>query len=130
MNSENKPTDDPAVMPWLFSKPFRQKHADQVKEIKARFTTQYLPRNSRAFQNQMQANTTHNTRDCLKLIKTPTLILVGADDELTPLRAAQELESLIPEAKLLVFKQGGHGLYWEIPRLFNEAAIEFINGQK
>lgn len=117
-------------MPWLFSKPFRQQYADKVKEIKVRFTSQYLPRSSPAFQRQMQANTTHNTRDCLKLIEAPTLVMVGEDDELTPPRVAEELKSLIPQAKLVVYKQGGHGLYWEIPQLFHEAIVEFAGGQK
>ena len=100
------------VMPWLFSKPFRKQHPQKVKEIKERFTITYLTRESAAFERQLKANTHHDTRNKLGEIKIPTLILVGRDDELTPLNMAEELSSEIPYAKLKVFEQGGHGLYW------------------
>ena len=60
-------------------------------------------------------------------IKTPTLIMVGRDDELTPPAMAEALKSEITNAKLVVFEQGGHGLYWEIPELFNKAVVDFLN---
>ena len=114
------------VMPWLFSKPFRKQYPERVKEIKNRFTKNYLTKNSADFERQLSANITHDTRNQLKEIKTPTLILVGKNDELTPPSMAKELSSKIPNSKLIVFEQGGHGLYWEVPELFNESVIEFI----
>jgi pimeloyl-ACP methyl ester carboxylesterase len=114
------------VMPWLFSKPFRKQYPEKVKEIKERFTKKYLTRNSAAFERQLNANIKHDTRNRLQQIKIPTLILVGKDDELTPLNMAQELSSEIPDSKLLIFEQGGHGLYWEVPELFNESVINFV----
>ncbi len=114
------------VMPWLFSKPFRRQYPEKVKEIKERFTKNYLIRNSAAFERQLNANIKHDTRNQLQQIKIPTLILVGKDDELTPLNMAQELSSEIPDSKLLIFEQGGHGLYWEVPELFNESVLDFI----
>jgi len=114
------------VMPWLFSKPFRRQHPEKVKEIKERFTKNYLTRNSAAFERQLNANITHDTRSRLHQIQAPTLILAGKDDELTPPNMAEELNSEIPKSKLLIFEQGGHGLYWEVPELFNESVIDFI----
>ena len=116
-------------MPWLFSKPFRQRYPEKVREIKARCTGRYLSRNSKAFGRQMNANIAHDTRGCLHRIDVPTLILVGEHDELTPPSMARELRSEIPNGKLLVFEQGGHGLYWEVPQLFNKAIVEFLKGQ-
>ena len=74
----------------------------------------------------MQANTTHDSRGVVSRIDIPTLILVGKDDELTPPRMAKELEAGIPNAKLALFEQGGHGLYWEVPQLFNKAVLAFL----
>jgi len=54
------------------------------------------------------------------------LILAGRDDELTPLKMAKELNSEISNSTLLIFEQGGHGLYWEVPESFNESVITFI----
>lgn len=122
--------EDPVVMPWLFSKPFRKEHPEKVREIKARLTGGYLARNSSAFERQMKANVTHDVRGQLNRITAPTLILVGKQDELTPPRMAKELEAEMPDARLLVFEQGGHGLYWEVPNLFNRAVLDFLNGQR
>jgi len=75
----------------------------------------------------MKANVEHNTKGQLRDIDVPTLIMVGKHDELTPPRIAKALKSEMPRAKLLVFEQGGHGLYWEIPTQFNKAVYDFIS---
>jgi len=129
MKNSGRSDGNPVVMPWLFSKPFRKQNPDKVKEIKAKFTGGYLPRNSEAFERQMKSNVVHDTRGRLNSITMPTLILVGKDDELTPLRMLEEIKSEMPHAKLQVFEQGGHGLYWEVPDLFNKAILDFLNGQ-
>jgi pimeloyl-ACP methyl ester carboxylesterase len=129
LNKSGKTDDIPMVMPWLFSKPFRKQHPEKVKEIKDRFTKNYLTKNSAAFERQLNANVRHDTRNQLKEIKIPTLILVGKDDELTPPNMAEEMSSEIPNSKLLIFDQGGHGLYWEVPDLFNKAVLDFVKNQ-
>ena len=117
------------VMPRLFSRPFRKQHPQKVKEIKERFTKTYLTRESAAFERQLNANIRHDTRNKLADNKIPTLILVGKNDELTPLKMAEELSAEIPGSKLKIFEQGGHGLYWEVPELFNESVLTFIKQQ-
>jgi 3-oxoadipate enol-lactonase len=129
LKNSGRSDSDLMVMPWLFSKPFRKQHPDKVKEIKANLTGGYLSRDSDAFKRQIKSNVVHDTRGRLNGITVPTLILVGKDDELTPIKMAEEMKSEIPNAELLVFEQGGHGLYWEIPDLFNKAVVDFLNGQ-
>ena len=129
MNKSGKTDHIPMVMPWLFSKSFRKQHPEKVKEIKIRFTQNYLTKNSAAFERQLNANISHDTRNQLKKIKLPTLILVGKNDELTPPNMAVELNSEIPNSELLIFDQGGHGLYWEVPELFNKTVLDFIESQ-
>ncbi len=117
------------VMPWLFSKPFRKKYPDKVDQIKERFTKTYLTRESADFERQLNANIHHDTRNQLHQIQIPTLVLSGKDDELTPPKMAEEINSEIPGSKLKVFEQGGHGLYWEIPDRFNKAVLDFVGAQ-
>jgi pimeloyl-ACP methyl ester carboxylesterase len=95
-------------------------------QIKERFTQNYLTRSSPAFERQLKANVGHDTRNRLKDIKAPTLIIAGKDDELTPPKMAEELSSEMSVSELKVFEQGGHGLYWEISELFNESVLDFI----
>lgn len=129
LNNSGKSVSDPIVMPWLFSKPFRKQYPEKTKEIKTNFAMGYLSRNSKAFERQVKANISTDTRGRLHQLDVPTLIMVGKDDELTPLTMAKDLESEFPNAELLVFEQGGHGLYWELPQLFNRAVLDFLNGQ-
>ena len=75
----------------------------------------------------MRANTEHNTKGRLNKIKKPTMIMVGGNDELTPPSMAKELKSEMPNSKLLIFDEGGHGLYWELPLLFNKAVLDFLS---
>ena len=114
------------VMPWLFSKPFRKRSPEKVKQIKETLANNYLTRNSAAFDRQLNANITHDTRGRLHRIAVPTLVLTGRHDELTPPKMAEELHSAIPDSKLQIFDRGGHGLYWEIPELFNQSVLNFI----
>lgn len=130
LQQSGRSSEDPMVMPWLFSKPFRQKHPEKVRKIKARLTGGYLARNSSAFERQIKANITHDVRGQLNRINVPTLILVGKQDELTPPRMAKALRAEMRDARLLVLEQGGHGLYWEVPQLFNQAVLDFLNAQK
>jgi 3-oxoadipate enol-lactonase len=129
LSGSGKGENDPIVMPWLFSKPFREQHPERVREMKEQFGKGYLSRKSKAFERQMEANIRHETRGRLNQIQVPTLILVGAHDELTPLRMAEGLRTQIPNAELISFGQGGHGLYWEVPELFNRAVLDFLNVQ-
>jgi len=69
----------------------------------------------------------HDTRDRLALIKAPTLILVGGEDNLLPVKTSEELTEGIPEAKLEVLKGGGHAFVVEIPDRFNQSVLAFLN---
>lgn len=127
LNNSSKSDSEPLVMPWLLSKPFRQQHPEKVRDIKTNFTKGYLSKNSKAYERQAKANISTDTRGSLHRIDKPTLIMVGKHDELTPPSMAKELESEIPNAKLLILEQGGHGLYWEVPQLFNKSVLDFLN---
>lgn len=47
-------------------------------------------------------------RKRLHEVRTPTLVVVAADDALTPVSYSRELADGIPGAKLVVLEQGGH----------------------
>ena len=48
------------------------------------------------------------TRDELKTIAVPTLLLWGDKDELIPLECGEDAATLIPNSKLVVLKNVGH----------------------
>ncbi len=57
-----------------------------------------------------------NFRDSVKNIKTPTLILWGDIDKLTPVENAYFLHNSIKNSKIKVFKNEGHRLPYDRPK--------------
>ena len=69
-------------------------------------------------------------RNILKKIQSPTLIIVGEDDQSTPLAAAQFLKENIEGSELVVIKSAAHLANIEQHEAFNVALgthIEKIN---
>jgi pimeloyl-ACP methyl ester carboxylesterase len=62
----------------------------------------------------------------LEKINLSTLILCGEDDQLTPVKYSQFLQSRIKGSKLEVLPNAGHMVMMESPQVFNEKIGEFI----
>jgi pimeloyl-ACP methyl ester carboxylesterase len=63
----------------------------------------------------------------LPRIKTPTLILVGEQDRMTPPRLSQTLHGQIPRSRLLSIPEAGHMLMLEQPETVSSALSNFFN---
>lgn len=63
----------------------------------------------------LTASTYHDTRARLGRISAPTLVLHGAQDQLTPVANARQLAAGIPDATLEVIPDAGHGYLLERP---------------
>ena len=62
----------------------------------------------------------HDARDALRRTHTPSLVVVGTRDLLTPVPAASHLAHLLPDAELVVLPRAGHQLMQERPRQLAE----------
>jgi pimeloyl-ACP methyl ester carboxylesterase len=60
-------------------------------------------------------------------IHQPTLIICGADDQLTPLRYSQYMADKIPNAHLEVIPDAGHMVMLEKPQQTAEALLTFLD---
>lgn len=67
----------------------------------------------------------HNARDVLPTLSMPVLILAGANDVMTPISTAHEMEELIPHATLKVIPGGTHYTAVEYPKEVNDAIVDF-----
>lgn len=63
---------------------------------------------------------------CLSQIKVPTLILWGKEDKMTPVKDAYLMKQEIRNSQLKVFKDVGHSLRRENPKLLVEEITKFI----
>ena len=68
--------------------------------------------------------------DKLHLVKSPTLIIHGAQDEVVPVEYAQNACNLIPNARLEVIEKCGHSPHIEKAQEFNEAVIAFLESNE
>lgn len=64
--------------------------------------------------------------DAMRRVTVPTLLVVGAEDQLTPPACLEAAEAIIPNAKLLVVPAAGHLVPLEAPDIFNRAVLEFL----
>ncbi len=60
-------------------------------------------------------------------VKIPTLILVGAEDKVTPLAAATKMHHLISNSTLHIVADAGHVSNLENPNDFNNHVKSFLN---
>lgn len=62
----------------------------------------------------------------LLAVRVPTLIVVGADDEFTPVADAERMHNLVPDSQLVVLDRAGHLPNLERPDEFNDALLWFL----
>ena len=63
----------------------------------------------------------------LKTLRTPTLVVWGAEDKVNRPAGGQILLNTIPECDLYVVARTGHWVQWERPELFNALALDFLS---
>ena len=69
----------------------------------------------------------HNMSGELPNIKTPTLLIWGENDLVTPPEVAREFKSLLPNSKLEWIKKCGHAPMMEHPDEFNKILFNWLN---
>ena len=62
----------------------------------------------------------------LPAIDTPTLVIVGTNDSLTPPADARKMQAAIPGATLVELPDAGHVSNVDQPALFNDAVLAFL----
>lgn len=69
------------------------------------------------------------SKDQMRSIKAPTVIADGDRDEIIFLDHIKEMALLIPNAKLVVFKDASHFAIWQDPDSFNKALVDFLDAK-
>jgi 3-oxoadipate enol-lactonase len=62
------------------------------------------------------------------LIKIPALIIVGRQDQFTPVAMSEEMHRNLSNSKLVIIENSGHMPNLEWPNEFNEAMLNFLDG--
>jgi len=72
----------------------------------------------------------HNMSSDLPNIKTPTLLIWGENDLVTPPEVAFEFKSLLPNSELTWIKKCGHAPMMEYPMEFNRILFNWLDQKK
>jgi pimeloyl-ACP methyl ester carboxylesterase len=111
------------MLPKLLAPASRESNPDLAPRVEAmiRGTT---PRSIAATARGL-ASRPDRTAD-LPHISVPTLVLVGADDAITPPDTAREMASALPHATLEIIPSAGHLAPMERPEVVNRAILAFL----
>ena len=69
----------------------------------------------------------HNLAEKLHSIVSPTLLVWGKQDEITPPFVAEKFDELLPNSTLVFLDECGHAAMMEQPSAFNSAFGSFMN---
>lgn len=69
----------------------------------------------------------HNLGDELTTIKTPTLLIWGVNDTVTPPMVGEEFHKLIPNSELHFIDKCGHAPMMEVPDEFNAIMHDYLH---
>jgi pimeloyl-ACP methyl ester carboxylesterase len=111
------------LAPKLLGRTSREKRPDVVARVE-RMIREAPPAGVAAAQRGMAVRP-DRTR-VLRRLDVPVLILVGEDDEVTPVTEAQAMEREIRGAELVVLPEAGHLSSLERPETFNETLAGFL----
>jgi 3-oxoadipate enol-lactonase len=68
-------------------------------------------------------------REAVRTIRTPTLIVAGADDPATTVEVMRALHERIPDSRLVEIPEAAHLVNIEQARRFNEVLLQFLDAQ-
>ena len=94
----------------------------------ARFREMLEPSPAEGYAACCEAIARWDARTGLDAIRTPTLVIAGADDVATPPEDGAFLAESIPGAELVVLPGAAHLANVEQPELFDRALLAFLSG--
>jgi len=111
------------MLPLLLCRETHEQRKEKVEEIR----TDILGNTPQGIIHCLTALASRpDSRNTLKTISVPTLIVVGKDDVITPPTIAQSLQAGIPNSTLAVIPSAGHLSPFEQPEEVNAAISKFI----
>lgn len=113
------------ILPWIFTPEFYS-IPGMVEQLIEWAINYPFPPTVHGLYHQSQAIINSDTSDRLSEIHCPTLVLVGRQDILTPIKFSQQLAQSIPNAELIVLDRGGHGFLIESPNAVATIMLNFI----
>ena len=113
-----------ATLPKLLAPRTLAEKPDVVKRVRA-MITKSDPNGAAAAQRGMASRRDYT--EGLARINVPTLIIVGREDSIRPVAAAEFMHRGIRDSRLEIIEDAAHMTNMEQPEAFNRVLIEFLN---
>lgn len=114
-------------MPWLFTPKMLSDHQALIEVARAMLADP-LPTSNEAYAVQAATLREYDSTSGLPGVQNRVLVLVGAEDVLTPTSQSVEMAQLIPNAELKILPRGGHAIPLEYPAETIDAIEQFLAG--
>jgi 3-oxoadipate enol-lactonase len=114
-----------SMLPKLLSAETRERGGEVVERVRA-LMLGTSPEGAAAALRAMAIR--RDQSDLLPSLNVPTLIVVGAEDSITPRSDAEAMHAKIEGSRLAVIEGAGHLSNVEQPEEFNRALVEFLHG--
>lgn len=115
-----------AQAPWIVSPRFVAAPTPELVAFEAGMRERGWPRSVAAFERQVLACIAHDALAVLAILQTPTLVLTGEEDILTPPRYGRALAAMLGRAELSLLTGVGHTCLLESPKPFAERVLRFL----
>jgi pimeloyl-ACP methyl ester carboxylesterase len=115
------------TMPLTFSFGWTERNAERFEQILA--ARREYPTPEETLEAHIQACYGFYARGCeVERIEAPVLVVHGQEDLIVPVENGRALASRLPNARYVELHGVGHNLQLEVPELFNELVLEFLDG--
>jgi pimeloyl-ACP methyl ester carboxylesterase len=114
------------LAPWAFTHRFLESPSPEVVALQESFRERAAQKSVAAYQRQVDACLGHDTLGLLPVLRTPSLVLVGEEDILTPPRFGRALAAALPRAEAVIVPASGHACFLETPKPFVERVTRFL----
>lgn len=111
---------------WFFSDRFFENVELVNSDVNNFMNLLSSPKAAEGLDGQVNAILNYNGRGHLHHITAPTLVVVGRDDILTPVKCSEEVASSIPNAELIIMENAVHSLPFENPERLNQVVFDFL----
>jgi len=115
-----------AQAPWLLSPRHLTSPTPELVAQEKGMCERGWPRSVSAFERQVGACIAHDVLAVLAILQTPSLVLAGEDDILTPPRYGRALGAMLGHAEFGLLTGVGHAGLLESPKPFAERVLRFL----
>jgi 3-oxoadipate enol-lactonase len=112
-----------AMLPKLLTPETVSKHPDIVKRVRDMMLKTKPEGAAAALRGMAERD---DLTSLLSKISVPTLILVGAEDAITPVADSEKMNQAIADSRLVVLENAGHVSNLERTEQFNDALLDFL----